>query len=239
MSEPTEFPLDPERRRAFLASVEGWLDELGEAEPPPAGLAPEAIPAPDHVPDLYSLLAQLAALTRETQLQGRATNRMHAELGPVLERLAESVSSPDAIAKRLADARREARLELMAELLDVRDRLARGLEEARRRLAGLRGLRARFGQRAVLEALAEGNALALERLDDALERLDVHEIASLGQPFDPRAMRAVEVAATSAAPVGTVLEVFRAGYAADGKVLRFAEVKVAGPPQAPTGGANG
>ena len=58
----------------------------------------------------------------------------------------------------------------------MRDRFVRGLEEARRRLAGLRGLRARFGQRPVLEALVEGNRLALERLDDALRRLDVHEI---------------------------------------------------------------
>lgn len=231
--------LDPERRRVFLESVVAWLDELDEAEPPPPGLAPEAMPAPDQVPDLFSLLAQLAALTRETQLQGRATNRLHAELGAALERLAESVSSPDAVAKKLAEARREARIELVAEVLEVRDRFARGLEEARRRLAGLRGLRARFGQRPVLEALVEGNGLALERLDDALRRLDVHEIPSLGKPFDPRVMRAVEVAATPAASAGTVLEVFRAGYTADGRVLRFAEVKVAGNPPAATGESHG
>ncbi len=212
--------LDPDRRRAMLESVATWLDELAEGEAPPPGLALEAMPGPDQVPDLYSLLAQLAALTRETQLQGRATNRLHAELGPLLERLAESASSPDAVLKKLAEARREARLELVAELLEVRDRLARGLEEARRRLAGLRGLRARFGQRPVLESLAEGNALALERLDDALRRLDVHEIPSLGKPFDPRVMRAVEVDVASTAPPGTVLNVFRAGYTADGRVLR-------------------
>ena len=72
--------------------------------------APDAIPDSGQAPDLYSFLAQLAALTRETQLQGRATNRLHAELGPVLERLAEHASSPDAIPRKLADARREARL---------------------------------------------------------------------------------------------------------------------------------
>jgi molecular chaperone GrpE len=127
----------------------------------------------------------------------------------------------------------------VAELLEVRDRLARGLEEARRRLAGLRGLRARFGQRPVLESLAEGNALALARLDDALRRLDVHEIASRGKPFDPRVMRAVEVTVASTAPPGTVLEVFRAGYTADGRVLRFADVAVAGARPGATGGENG
>ena len=52
-------------------------------------------------------------------------------------------------------------------------------------------------------------------------------------------MRAVEVAAGSAAPPGTVLEVFRTGYTADGRVIRFAEVKVAGAPPAATGESHG
>jgi molecular chaperone GrpE len=226
-----------ERRRALLGSLTRWVDDLAEAEPAPPGLAPDAIADSGPTPDLYSLLAQLAALTRETQLQGRATNRLHAELAPVLERLAEHASSPDALARKLVDARREARLVLVAELLEARDRFARGLDEARRRLGALRGLRARLGQRPVLEALVEGNALALERLDDTLRRLDVHEIAALGKPFDPRTMRAVEVGPGSTAPAGTVLEVFRTGYTADGRVLRFAEVKVAG--DRPAGGAHG
>ena len=147
-------------------------------------------------PDLFSLLAQLAALTRETQLQGRATNRLHAELGGRARRLAESASSPDAVAKKLAEARREARLELVG-------RAARGARSFRARprggpaagSPGSAGSGRGFGQRPVLEALVEGNRLALERLDDALRRLDVHEIPALGKPFDPRVMRAVEVAA--------------------------------------------
>jgi len=229
--------IDPERRRALLASITRWIDDLTEPEPAPPGLAPDAISDSGQMPDLYSLLAQLAALTRETRLQGRATNRLHGELGPALERLSEHTSSPDAIVRKLADARREARLEVVAELLEARERFARGLDEARRRLAGLRGLRARLGQRPVLEALVDGNALALERLDDALRRLDVHEIPALGKPFDPRSMRAVEEVAGSTAPAGTVLDVFRTGYSADGRVLRFAEVKVAG--NRPAGGADG
>ena len=73
---------------------------------------------------------QLAALTRETQLQGRATNRLHADLTAAMERLAQSVTPADAVARRLAEARREARLEVIGELLEVRDRLTRGLDEA-------------------------------------------------------------------------------------------------------------
>src|SRR5262249_38782295 len=122
---------------------------------------------------------------------------------------------------------REARLEGIAELLEVRDRFSRGLQEAQRRLAGLRRWWARRAHRDVLAALVDGNTLARERLDDLLRRLDVQEIACLGKPFDPTLMQAAEVVQTTAAAPGTVLDVFRPGYMSHGRVLRFAEVRVA------------
>jgi len=219
--------LDPERRRHVLEAVTVWLDELAEAEPAPPGVAPEVVQSPTPVPDLFSLLGQLTALTRETQLQGRATNRLHAELSTKLDHLAAHQLSPDTLARKLGDIRREARLEVIAELLEVRDRFSRGVEEAQRRLTGLRGFWARLAQRDVLTALLEGNMLARERLDDLLRRLDVQEIPCLGKPFDPTLMQAAEVVQTTAASPGTVLEVFRPGYISNGRVLRFAEVRVA------------
>jgi molecular chaperone GrpE len=91
----------------------------------------------------------------------------------------------------------------------------------------------------VLVALVEGTSLARERLDDALRRLDVHEITCQGEPFDPTRMRAIEVVEVMAALPGTVVEVFRPGYTSNGRVLRFAEVKVvAGAPTASGTGGN-
>jgi len=229
--------LEPEARARLRETVVRWLDDLDAAEPAPDGVAPEILASPEVAPDLFTLLDQLAALTRETQLQGRATNRLHADLTAAMERLAQSVTPADAVARRLAEARREARLEVIGELLEVRDRLTRGLDEAQRRLAALRGLRARLGQRPVLAALVEGTTLARERLDDALRRLDVHEIRCQDQPFDPTRMRAVEVVEVAAAPPGTVVEVFRPGYTSNGRVLRFADVKVAA--GAPTASGTG
>lgn len=227
--------LDPERRRQMVEAVAAWLNDLAEAEPPPPGLAPEVMGSSEPTPDLFSVLSQLTALTRETQLQGRATNRLHADLSAALAQLTETMTSPEVMARKLAEARREARLELVAELLDVRDRFTRGLAEAQRRLASLRGIRARFGQRPVLEALVEGNLLARERFDDLLRRLDVREILCVGRPFDPAVMQAVEVVQTSDTAPGTVLEVFRPGYTSNGRVLRSAEVKVVGGMPATTG----
>jgi molecular chaperone GrpE (heat shock protein) len=232
--------LDPERRRHLLERVTAWLEDLAQAELPPPGLAPEIETSSEAAPDLYSFLSQLAALTREVQLHGRATNRLHTELGTALENLAANTSSPEAMAGKLSEARREARLELVAELLEVRDCFLRGLEEAQRRLTARRGVRAWLGQRPVLEAMVEGNRLARERLDDLLRRLDIHEIPCLGEPFDPTRMRAIEVVRTPSAPPGTVIEVFRPGYTGNGRVLRYAEVRVvAGAPPGTGDGANG
>jgi len=218
--------VDPERRRQLLEAIATWLDDLAVPEPPPQGAAPEVIQSAEPAPDLFSLLGQLTALTRETQLQGRATNRLHTELRAALDKLAESFTSPEAVAQKLSEARREARLEVVAELLEVRDRFIRSLTEAQRRLATVRGLWARFVQRPVLEALVEGNMLARERLDDLLRRLDVREIPCLGKPFDPTLMQAAAVVQTATATPGTVIEVFRPGYTSNSRVLRFAEVKV-------------
>jgi molecular chaperone GrpE len=220
--------LDPERRRQMVEAIATWLDALTKAEPLPPGLAPEVMGSSEPAPDLFSMLSQLTALTRETQLQGRATSRLHAELSAALTQLTETTSSPEALARKLGEARREARLEVVMELLDVRDRFTRGLTEAQRRLERLQGIRAHFGQRPVLEALVEGNLLARERFDDLLRRLDVQEIPCLGRPFDPTVMQAIEVVQSADAAPGTVLDVFRPGYTSNGRVLRVAEVKVVG-----------
>jgi len=221
---------DPQRRRQLIEALEHWLDSAAEAEPVPAGIPAEMETASAPAPDLFSFLSPLTALTRETQLQGRATNRLHTELGGKLETIREQIVSLDASMRKMSEARREARLEVVGELLDVRDRFVRGVEEAQRRLAALPVWFARFTQRPVLEAVIQGNLLARERLDDLLRRLDVQEIACLGKPFDPTLMHATEVAQTTTTPPGTVLEVFRAGYTAGGRVLRFADVKVAAAP---------
>ena len=218
---------DPQRRQQLLEALEQWLEDVAEAEAPPAGIAPEVDAAQVPAPDLFSLLSQLTALTRETQLQGRATNRLHTELSEKLDTMSAQIVSLDGTVRKVSEVRREARLEVISEILDVRDRFIRGLTEAQRRLAAIPRWWARFAQRPVLEAVVQGNVLACERLDDLLRRLEVQEITCLGKPFDPTLMQAREVAQTTVASPGTVLEVFRAGYTAGGRVLRFADVKVA------------
>lgn len=216
--------LDPEARRAILARVEAVLDGLAVAEAPPAGIAAALLEDGTPAPDLYALLAQMTALTREVQLQGRAANRLSSEVTQLVQQVAES--SAGQVTARAAAARRDAQAELLGELLDVRERVARGRDEARKRLDSFGGLFVRFGSRPVVEAVLRGNELALERLDEILRRHGVHEIACEGAAFDPNTMRAVENDVRRDVPPGMVTDVVQRGYQTAERILRYAEVKV-------------
>jgi molecular chaperone GrpE len=135
-------------------------------------------------------------------------------------------------------AERRASRGLLDVLIDTRDRLARGLDLARAHAAELRttrGWRAFFGlgratTKRLLEvtlALEQGYHLTLQRIEAALDRLGVQAIDCIGAPFDPNFMTAADVEENPDVPDGTVLEIYRNGYAWNGETLRPAQVKVA------------
>ena len=255
-------------RARLIGRFEAWLDCVLADEPPPAGVAAELLreleagDAPDagEQADQFALWAAMTALTQEVKLQGRAFGRLHealapvTEIGPLLgENLAAHCAALDtareiareALAARgerdrqtAREAERRAAAGLLDVLLDVRDRLVRGLELARRHAGRLarrprwrRLLRLDGGEtrelREVTAALEQGYALALARLDEALDRMSVHETECVGRPFDPIAMTAAEVAEHPELPDGTVIEVHRTGYQWHSETFRLAHVKVA------------
>jgi molecular chaperone GrpE len=216
--------LDPEIRHAILARVEAALDRLDAAGEPPEGIAAALLEDDASAPDLHTLFAQMTALTREVQLQGRAANRMSAEVTQLVQQLASLTEAQTA--GRVAAARRDAQADLLGEMLEIRERFARARDEARKRLDSFRGLFARFGSRPVVEALLRGNELALERLDETLRRNGVHEIVCERRAFDPDTMRAVEIEARDDVPPGMVTDVVRRGYRSGDRILRYAEVKI-------------
>jgi len=208
-----------------MARVEAALDRLDAEEAPPAGIAPALLDDSDPAPGVYDQLAQMTALTREVQLQGRAANRLSSEVTQLVQQVSEF--SEGQVAARVSAARRDAQADLIGEMLDIRERFARGADDARKRLDSFRGYFARMGARPVIEAVLRGNELALERLDETLRRHGVHEIRCEGEAFDPNTMRAVELDVRGGVRPGTVTEVLRRGYRMGERILRYAEVRVA------------
>ena len=142
-----------------------------------------------------------------------------------------------------ADVR--ARHEVVNVLLDTRERLIIGLKstkESRQRLDG-RGnpnwLQKWLSDKNqdlkqaldIVASLEKGYNLGLDRLDETIQSFGVFEIPCEGKPFDPKVMTAVDMEERTDVSDGTVLEVFRTGYATDNEIIRAAEVKVARTPE--------
>jgi molecular chaperone GrpE len=241
-------------REDILRRFEKWLDEALSAEEPPSGIDAEILSAvtednpdangPDPANDSYTLWAAMTALTHEVKLQGRAFKELHNTLGANASSTADEIRAASRERERdvQRDAERRSRREILSALLDLRDRLGRGLESIRAvesessRRARRSWLRRAFAtpdedpEVGKLAALTKGYELGVERLDQMLDEFNAREIHCEGLPFDPRRMNAVDKEESSAVPDGTVLEVYRSGYEWSGEVFRPAQVKVARAP---------
>jgi len=231
-------------REEILLRFEKWLDRALAAEEPPRGIDAEILAAMAGnaeggvraaPTDAYSLWAAMTALTQEVKLQGRSFKELNDTLGSQESRMAERERA------LLSETERRSRKEVLGVLIDLRDRLGRGLESVRASEPEIaqtarRDWRARIFRRpvgpgddaagATLAALKKGYELGLERLDQTLDEFNAREIPCEGQAFDPRRMNAVDRQESGAVPEGTVIEVYRSGYEWNGEVFRPAQVKV-------------
>ena len=212
-------------RAEVLRRVEQWLDATLADEASPPGIPPEILSGEAETEegqpgDLHSMWGAITALTQEVRLQGRA-----------FKQLSETVGR---------DGERRGSADVLDGLLDIRERLLRGLESVRTREEIRPDWLDRIFRRRwdrirhaldVAVAMEEGYRLALQRLDDLLHNMDVSEIVCDGRTFDPRRMNAADVTQTEDVPEGTVMAVYRTGYEWNGEVYRPAQVRVAQRPR--------
>jgi molecular chaperone GrpE len=113
-------------------------------------------------------------------------------------------------------------------LAALRRRLA-ACREAQARLAVERQPAAEAAERArqLLASLGEGHALSLQRVERVLREHGLTPLDAVGRPYDPERMEAVEAVAGSGQAAGVVIDEVRRGYLWNGRVFRFAQVRVA------------
>lgn len=75
--------------------------------------------------------------------------------------------------------------------------------------------------------MAAGYAMTLQCVERALSKHGLEAIVAVGRPYDPERMEAVEAVADSGRPSGEVVDEVRRGYLYQGRVFRFAQVRVA------------
>ena len=240
-------------REEILRRFEKWLDSALAAEDSPRGVDAEILAALAGGDDAarpeptstYSLWAAMTSLAQEVKLQGRSFKELNDTLGSQSSRMAERERELQ------RETERRCRKEVLGVLIDLRDRLGRGLESVRASEAQIpkpvrRGWRERLfppplpqagedATEATRAALKKGYELGLDRLDQTLAEFNAREIPCEGQAFDSRRMNAIDRQESSAVPEGTVIEVYRSGYEWNGEIFRPAQVKVS---YAPAGKQN-
>lgn len=184
------------------------------------GSALSAPPAPDS-DDLAEQLRKLAKTQFKTNtLQEKQTAQVEIALDNLQTALDQLQTRQTT---QVQQATESARLELLKSLLPSLDSLDAAYENGRRQV--LKQPLPAEARRAVI-AWLDGVRLARLRLLDVLQAHQISRIPTVGHPFDPHLHVAVATDSSGQTPDGIIIKEDRPGYAAPGKVLRFAEVVV-------------
>jgi len=198
--------------------------------------------------DLGNELKSLAGLSTSMEKLAQSHRDAVADARSMAERANEVLTARRDELGNEAMAR--ARKEIIEVLADIREGMVIGLgsvEESMKNLVGTERpnwLRRIFARKdldmervlGIISSLKKGYSLSLGRIEEALGEFGVTAIRCEGEPFDPGRMTAVEIEERSDVPDGTVLEVFRTGYASESEIIRPAQVKVARKPAGRSGG---
>ena len=175
----------------------------GQAVPPEAG---DVQPASAGQPPQPKTPEQLRGELEQAQ----------ADATKLRDQLLRTAADYDNFRKRtrrdIEDAQRKSVEKTLLEVLPVADNLERAVQAAQ--------------HGGDVASLVEGVTMVLRFFEDALNRLGVERVESVGQPFDPSVHEAVQQVESDKSP-GTVVSEMVAGYRLNGKLLRAAMVAVA------------
>lgn len=149
--------------------------------------------------DLYDALA----------LAGREMQRLRETVLPSLEQFTKAAAAEP---ETRSWWRRLFRSSALAAEQTERERLVRENGE-------------RVGQ--LLASVVTGYTMSVQRLERARRQHGLEAIPTTGERFDPERMEVVEAVADSGRPSGEVLDEVRRGYLWNGRVFRYAQVRVA------------
>jgi molecular chaperone GrpE len=103
-------------------------------------------------------------------------------------------------------------------------------DAAQTRAAGSRQLSENLDSvRCLVDSIVTGYGMSLQRLERSLQQHGLEPIQCVGETFDPESMEVVEVVPEFGRTGSEVIEEVRRGYLWQGRVFRFAQVKVARP----------
>lgn len=182
-------------------------------------------------PDLNSLLTEMVGLKTEVKTESRHLKTMLDQFTVSLETLQQDnqalTQQLHDYKARLAKQKHDIERKMIAEILDLYDRLSAGLQV----LQNYRPVNALFNHSKkqdtrYIKSLREGQQLTVQRLEQILQSYQVRPIETGGKVLDPHLMVAMATVRDKQLPPGAVVEELRKGFYYREQILRLAEVKV-------------
>jgi molecular chaperone GrpE len=166
--------------------------------------------------------AEIGAQPNEGPSAGSETDQLREELTQVKERELRTLAEMENMRKRLArdleQQMRFAHLPLLKDMLDVVDNLKRALDASQ-------------PDASVKQTLHSGVQMVYTQLMGTLEKFHCKPIDAMGKPFDPNLHQAIAQLASTEVPAGHVLMEASAGFLLHDRVIRPSQVIVSvGPP---------
>ena len=172
-------------------------------------------PRGSQVPQEPAKQDEAAKVIAELQIQLEAEQQKSEEYLDALRRLqADFINYKRRSIQEQQEARVAAESSVIERLLPVLDDLGRALDAAPAEYAD--------------QSWVEGIFLVRRRLFSALEHMGVRQVGNVGEVFDPRVHDALMTQSGTGSPMGTVVQVTRSGYVLGERIIRPAQVIVAG-----------
>jgi molecular chaperone GrpE len=191
-----------------------YLDDVGgqrrDFDPPVR--ARTADPAPESTADAS---VELSDAQNQIETLMRERSELHDKL---LRRQAEFENFRKRFDRERSEIYQRTRAEVLLELLPVLDNFERALISLET-----------TGDDA--EALHQGVTLIHKQLKDAVTKMGLQPVESIGKSFDPNVHEAITVEPTDEHEENIIIEEFQRGYKLGDRLLRPARVKVAGAPE--------
>jgi len=195
-----------------------YIEYLDQDDRPGGGFDPPVRPAsgPDPAPEaVEDSSVELSEAQNQIETLIREKSAIYDQL---LRRQAEFENFRKRFDRERAEIYQRTRAEVLLELLPVLDNFERALMSLET-----------SGDDA--EALHQGVALIHKQLKDAVTKMGLQPVESIGKSFDPNIHEAITVEPTDEHEENTIIEEFQRGYKLGDRLLRPARVKVAGTPE--------
>jgi len=207
-----------------LSDFQNWLIDL------PDDLTPTQSATLDSC-DLYTILSEFSSLRQEIKFQNREQNKAIQTLSETLDEyektarlFKERTQDIALLEERIRTTSMQAsEKRTVMPFLDMRDALVRGYNSCKRINESSSLLRP---SPKGIESIIEGYEMAIRRFDRALASVDIKPMECIGNPFDPKTMRAVGTKTDKDYDDGIVVEEMLTGFVRKQEVIRLAEVTV-------------